>query len=388
MALSVPGRSAAPWLALIYAVLVVYASLYPFAGWRWPGSLADPRPWLLPWPPWRNTFDEVANLAGYAPFGLLVFVSRLRAGRGVGVAALVGMLVPALASWALEMAQAFLPSRVPSARDWALNAAGAAVGVALGLALRSAGVFEHWQRWRGQWFQGQAHAGLVLLLMWPVVLLFPAPVTLGLGQVFGVLGALLQALWIDSRLAEAVVGTVRALVPGAATATAPLLAVPSAPLTGPAEAIAVALGFLAPCAVAFAVMPAGWRRQAMLVALGGAAVATTALATALNFGPAHALAWLTPAVGVGLLLGGVLGVGLALLRRDLVAAVGLVAIAAGVALVSRAPQDPYFAASLQLWQQGQFIRFHGLAQWVGWVWPYAAGAWLAARLGARAPPGS
>jgi hypothetical protein len=53
-------------------------------------------------------------------------------------------------------------------------------------------------------------------------------------------------------------------------------------------------------------------------------------------------------------------------------------------LGASAPADPYFAASLQLWEQGQFIRFHGMSQWVGWLWPYAAMAWLMARLaGAR-----
>ena len=29
-------RSSATWLALAYALLVLYASLYPFEGWRWP----------------------------------------------------------------------------------------------------------------------------------------------------------------------------------------------------------------------------------------------------------------------------------------------------------------------------------------------------------------
>ena len=30
--------------------------------------------------------------------------------------------------------------------------------------------------------------------------------------------------------------------------------------------------------------------------------------------------------------------------------------------------------SLQAWEQGRFIRFHGLAQWVGWLWPYRGDA--------------
>ena len=52
-------------------------------------------------------------------------------------------------------------------------------------------------------------------------------------------------------------------------------------------------------------------------------------------------------------------------------------------LVAQAPSDPYFAESLLAWEQGRFARFHGLAQWVGWLWPYAAMGWLIARLAAR-----
>jgi hypothetical protein len=56
-----------------------------------------------------------------------------------------------------------------------------------------------------------------------------------------------------------------------------------------------------------------------------------------------------------------------------------------VALVAQAPADPYYAASLKGWEQGQFIRFHGLARWIGWLWPYAALAWLLTRLSRREP---
>ena len=51
--------------------------------------------------------------------------------------------------------------------------------------------------------------------------------------------------------------------------------------------------------------------------------------------------------------------------------------------VAQAPADPYFAQSLQAWEQGRFIRFYGVARWVGWLWPYAAIVYLLARLGAR-----
>jgi hypothetical protein len=69
------------------------------------------------------------------------------------------------------------------------------------------------------------------------------------------------------------------------------------------------------------------------------------------------------------------------LRPRLIVGVALVALTALVVLVAQAPSNPYFAQSLQAWEQGRFVRFHGLAQWVGWLWPYGAMAWLLSQLG-------
>jgi hypothetical protein len=38
---------------------------------------------------------------------------------------------------------------------------------------------------------------------------------------------------------------------------------------------------------------------------------------------------------------------------------------------------------LQAWEQGQFIRFHGLAQWLGWLWPYATLLYVLTLIGQR-----
>ena len=117
--------------------------------------------------------------------------------------------------------------------------------------------------------------------------------------------------------------------------------------------------------------------------LGALAVGATAVSTALNFGPDHAMAWQTPAtlaaMGVGLLL----ACAAAGLPRRLAATLALVALTGLVVLLQSAPADPYFAQSLHGWEQGRFVRFHGLAQWVGWLWPYAALAWLVAKVGGR-----
>ena len=149
------------------------------------------------------------------------------------------------------------------------------------------------------------------------------------------------------------------------------------------EALVTGLGLLAPCLVAYAVVEPGWRRVPLALGALALAVATMTLSTLLNFGPQHALAWLTPTVGPALLAAAGAALLLAPLARRVVCGVGLVVLTGLVALVAQAPADPYFAQSLQSWEQGQFIRFHGLAQWIGWLWPYVAIGWLLGRLASR-----
>jgi hypothetical protein len=58
-------------------------------------------------------------------------------------------------------------------------------------------------------------------------------------------------------------------------------------------------------------------------------------------------------------------------RRACVVWLACVLVAA-LTLLNRAPPSPYLAESLEIWAQGRFSRFHGLTQWLGWLWPYAA----------------
>ncbi|MGS0758774.1 VanZ family protein, partial [Roseateles sp. GG27B] len=59
------------------------------------------------------------------------------------------------------------------------------------------------------------------------------------------------------------------------------------------EAIAIALGLLAPILLALAVARPGWRRLNLVLGALVVGISTTALSTTLNFGPQHAWAWVT-----------------------------------------------------------------------------------------------
>lgn len=365
-------RSSATWLALACALVVVYASLYPFTGWRVPPG-AGLAVLQLPWPAWFPRYDIVYNLLGYLPLGLLLSLALARSGGGAGLALLVAVLGAAALAWTLEVLQQFLPARVPSLLDFALNSAGAALGALLGVTLHALGALERWQSLRDRWFVRDSAAGLALLLLWPLALLFPTPLPLGVGQV-----------WDEARgwLLAALAGTPWFEAAQAALASA------AEPLARPSlvtEAAAVALGLLAPCLVAYAVSVPGLRRALLVAGALLLAVGTMTLATAMNYGPDNAWAWWTPAVGPGLAVAVVLALACLRLSRRLSAALALVVLTALVAVVSMAPTDPYYAHTLQEWQQGRFIRFHGLAQWIGWFWPYVAMAWLLSRLGRSQP---
>ncbi len=362
-------RSSASLLAWLYAGLIAYASLYPFAEWRWPTT--SPLAFvLLPWPRYWTAFDLLSNLLGYMPLGFLIFAAQVRSGRSAVVGAFHALWLASALSLAMEFTQNGLPSRVPSNVDWAFNTLGTASGAAVGGLLKALGLLNRWQRLRDRWFVDRSAGGLALLLLWPVGLLFPTSLPLGVGQVLSRLRGVVVSVLADTPLAEW----------GRTVLDAPQLA---ADLPPSGEWCAIALGLLAPCLLGCAVSRSGWRRAVLVLGIALAGVGATTLSTALNFGPDHALAWLTGPAAVGLGAGALAALLLAWAPRRAAAALGLMALTALVLLVAQAPEDAYYAQSLNAWEQGRFIRFHGAAQWVGWLWPYAAMAYLLGRVAAR-----
>jgi VanZ family protein len=350
-------------LLVAWAALIVYASWFPLAGWRWPAGANVWTLLRLPWPRGQNNFDIFSNLLGYVPLGtLLVLAAGRHRGRGAA-AARDATALAAVLSYALEVGQNLLPLRVPSLLDWLLNTAGAAIGALLGLWLARTDALGWLHRAGELWFAQRSRSGLALLALWPIGLLFPTPVALGLGQVWERVRDVLSD-WFGGAATPPLARWLEAGPPATAR------------LSPAAELLAVALGLLGPCLMTYSMARPGLRRIWLAVGATALGFGITTLSTALNFGPQHALAWCTASSLGGLGLGFTIALLLLGSGRRLAAGIGLVVVTAGVGLVAQAPADPYFAASLHGWEQGRFIRFHGLAQWIGWYWPYAATLWL------------
>ena len=356
-------RRTAAWpLAWIYALLIVYASLYPFDQWRAQGIA----PWaflLAPLPRYWTGFDVISNVLGYAPLGFLCALAIHRT-RPRAHAIVWAALAAAALSLALESLQMFLPARVPSNVDWALNVAGALAGAMTARALEWAGAVDHWSRFRERWFVPESSGALALLALWPPALLFPVAVPFGLGQILERLEAALVQEMQGSPLLDLL----------------PLREVELQPLLPINEVLCVAMGVLLPCLLAYSVLRQTHQRLAMAATLLALGLLGSALSAALTYGPAHAWDW----VGSEVLLGGVLAVlaclGLCLAPARVCLVLMLVLLVWQLALLNNASAAVYFAQTWQAWEQGRFIRFPGLIQWLGWLWPYGLLAYLVARL--------
>lgn len=360
-------RHTSAWpLALVYSVLIVFASLFPFDGWRAQGI--DPRVFLfakIP-PPYWTWFDVNTNIVGYAPLGFFLALALMRSGKprlAVPLAFLAGTLL----SLCMEFLQIYLPRRVPSNLDLVLNSGGTLIGALLAALLEKLGALSRWSAFRSQWL-GEGGAGvLVLLALWPFALLFPAAVPFGLGQVLERLDETLQDWLLNTPFEDWL----------------PLGDFAMTPLSMVTEMFCVTLGLWVPCLLAYCAVRHMGRRVLAGGLLVAAGVGVTALSAALSWGPAHAWEWVDLPVRLGIWG----GLGLAVIAlpasRRICAVLLLLVLVLHLSILNQAPTNVYFAQTLQAWEQGRFIRFYGLGQWLGWLWPYVTLAYVVVRVSRR-----
>lgn len=353
--------------AAAFTALIVYASLFPFEGWRSQGL----SPWAFltaPLPRYWTRFDVGANLLGYMPLGFLLALALLHRTSRTALALTVAALLAAALSLAMEALQTYLPLRISSNVDWALNSAGGLLGALAAWVPFRLGWFNRWQRLRANWFAPRTRGALVLLALWPLALLYPAPVPFGLGQVFERLEGAVEELlrgtpfleWLPIRQAE-----LQPLLPGT-------------------ELVCVALGLLVPCLLGYTATRAIGRRLVLMLGAFAVGIGATALSAALSWGPLHAWQWMRLPVQWGMAGAAALGLLCMLPPRRVAAVLLLLALPLHLFLLNQAPTSAYFASTLESWERGRFIHFYGLGQWLGWLWPYATLAYAALDL-ARGP---
>ncbi len=330
-------------LTLVYLGLIIYASLYPFSGWQFQGVM----PWAFvsaPLPRYWSGFDVAINVIGYVPLGFLLtvawksFSSRKRSiwFAVLGVCAF---------AFAMEALQTYLAPRVASNADWALNTLGGFVGALLAWMAEGLGLLQSWSRFRGERFLAGSGFMLGLLVLWPLALLYPTPIALGLGYGIG--------QWLDLKTQ-----------------------MPS----NRGEIIIVALGLLTPLLMSYAVIPRLSHRAVTAAVITLSALGVMTLSNGLSFGPEHATAWFSSQVQWGFGWAVVMGALLLVAPRRLCWVLLFLVLVSQLLLLGIMASDPYFAETLSKWESGQFIRFYGATQWLGRIWPYAALALVVSRL--------
>lgn len=337
---------------VVYALLIVYSGLAPWSGWRDLG--VGPLAYLTaPVPRHLTTFDVLVNVLGYMPLGALFVLSvhpRLRA----GVAALLALVAGALLSGTIEALQTYLPTRVSSNIDLLTNSFGALAGGLLAAPFASSLIDRgRLADLRLRWFERHASVLLLVVCLWPLAQLHPAPMLFGTGDLRETFEATAAAFGGDwPTLDPARLGPAEFVLAEAFVVAAALLA--------------VGLAFSS------AMRPAA-PRGTLLIALVLTALVLKALAHGLLFGPDRALAWLTPGAYGGLAIGSLTMLAASAGPPRWRPRFALVALGAALAGANFVPYNPYYLANMQDWRQGALLNFNALTDWLSALWPYALG---------------
>lgn len=333
-------------LALLWALLIAYASLHPLSDFREGGG--DLLGFLsAPWPRYWTRFDVIANALGYLPLGFLLVPAASPWLRRLPAMFVACLLATGL-SIGLEVLQHYLPTRVPSNLDVASNALGAACGALLGA--RWGGVLGDGgalARWRARRIV-RGHTGefaLVLLVLWWLAQIDPDTPLFGLGDLRWVFGLEAPVDFTERRYRAVEIG-------------ACICAMLSVGVIGWHSMRARSFWLLGSTFVVALAIKAG--SGAVLVPAGGAWL------------------WATPGALAGL-AGGAVALRVALwLPVTLRFGVAALALLAGVALVNLAPDNPYPSAVSDAWRAGHFFNFSGLTRLASALWPYFALPYLMA----------
>lgn len=325
-------------------MVIVYASLRPFHGWRAPpeevfGFLA------APWPRYITAGDVLLNVAAYLPLGAMLFAT-LRPLLAPAAAFFAAALVAAALSLVLESLQMFLPMRIASNLDLLANSTGAGIGALAAWMFALPALANHplvTMRRRAVRPDTLGDCGLIVVGLWILIQFHQGPLAVNSGDLREILGITPLFAHTPRSYLMAEAGVVALAV----VAIGLLVSLLMKPERSAAPVIALTL------ALAFAAK----------------SIAAITIARSANW-----LHWLTPGVVAGIVCGIALLASLSWLGHVPRAVAAVLCIFAGVIIVNAAPGNPYqtvpnFMRSPQPTHLANFSHIvHSLSQ----LWPLLA----------------
>src|SRR5450830_1585812 len=322
-----------------YLFLILYASWYPFAGWRANNLSALPDV-IRAWPRYWTTFHVGTNIVGYIPFDTLIVFSlypRVNRWRAVLVAIVFASTVSATA----ELVQYFIPSRVTSLLDFLTNAGGATIGAVVGAMLTPLIIEKgRLQLLRKQWTFQESSREIVILGLWPMAQLYP------------------QAYLFDMDINLSTF-----LLQGIE---------PDADIYLLAEALITACGCTGAILICLSLLNRHAPKLILSLLLLIMAVVCKSLASALLFNPEYAFAWFTPGARGGLVISMIMLYGFSFAPVHVQKRLAMMLLLIYLVVVNLLPDNPYFEVTMQAWVQGKFLNFNGAAQFLSLFWPFLA----------------
>jgi VanZ family protein len=339
-------------LALAYLLTIVYASVQPFRNWRMPDA-AFYDFLNAPWPYYITLKDVLVNLAAYIPLGFLVTLGlRLRL---APVAAVAGGTVIAIAlSILMESVQMFLPSRVATNVDVLANGAGGLIGaLAAPLFLPTRALGTRLGTLRDRVFAPGVvpDIGIVLVLLWIATQLNPWTQVMGPGQLRESFDWPDLFAYTPTRLATA-------------------------------ETLVVMFNLLGIGLLLSTLIRPGVRRRYAVGMVVTLALAVKVLISLVLEKPQAMWAWLTPGLGMGLLLGLLLLRGLLELHHGARLWMALVCTVLAVIAINLAPGNPYanLPPLLTSGRTSHLLSFSSILSAWSDLWPLLAVGYFSAAI--------
>lgn len=346
-------KTSATPISWVYALVIIYASLYPFTGWRDQSIY----PWEFLWAPfplyWTG-YDVSINLLGYIPFGFVLTLADLRINRRKERLRTYKWLLAVVLSLVLESLQTYLPSRVPSSVDFLLNCSGALIGVGIAYYCEKYQLMDSWNRIRSRWLINDSVGPLSCLLVWPLAIIYPPSIPFLMGDIY----------WAIKKETYTFLG----IHPIAEITKT--LHLTSVEITNIESIICVVTGLLIPISLGFSIVPAVKHRIWVVVSICGVGVGALILTSALTFDLSHVFSWFSIYTNLGFGLAIFFAFFILKISTKVAQYLLLLILLIHLFLPNSLSSDVYLAQSIQIWEQGKNARFIGLTQWVGLLWPY------------------